>query len=158
MNRGQRPATGARRDDDVAFDDLDDPTQSSDITLDELVRQEEGDDGDDSHSDPLTGEGDDFSWPQTRANRHRSASAVTDDDAEEPALPPTDDDISRRVRRNLRIDPTTMTLRLHVETIDGVVYLRGTVETLDDGDLAAEVASRVVGVEDVVDETELIDR
>ena len=52
-----------------------------------------------------------------------------------------------------RSDAATSSLRLNVETIDGVVYLRGEVDTLDDGDLAAEVAARVRGVEDVVDET-----
>jgi osmotically-inducible protein OsmY len=39
-----------------------------------------------------------------------------------------------------------------VETVDGVVYLRGTVPGLEDTDLAAEVAARVPGVVDVVDE------
>jgi hypothetical protein len=65
----------------------------------------------------------------------------------------SDDEITARVRRLLRTDAATAALRLEVETIDGVVYLRGEVDTLDDGDLAAEVASRVRGVEDVVDET-----
>jgi len=37
-------------------------------------------------------------------------------------------------------------------TVDGVVYLRGRVQSLDDTDLAAEIASRIPGVNDVVDE------
>ena len=64
-----------------------------------------------------------------------------------------DDEITARVRRLLRTDAATSTMRLEVETIDGVVYLRGETETLDDGDLAAEVAARVRGVEEVIDET-----
>jgi|GraSoiStandDraft_2_1057267.scaffolds.fasta_scaffold3759209_1 osmotically-inducible protein OsmY len=48
-----------------------------------------------------------------------------------------------------------MSLELTVETIDGVVYLHGAVPSLDDSDLAAEVAARVPGVVEVVDETTL---
>ena len=69
----------------------------------------------------------------------------------------SDDEITARVRRLLRTDAATSAMRLEIETVDGVVYLRGEVDTLDDGDLAAEVAARVRDVEDVVDETWLRD-
>jgi osmotically-inducible protein OsmY len=65
---------------------------------------------------------------------------------------PGDDEITARVKDLLRIDAATSTLDLDVETVDGVVYLRGTVLSLEDTDLAAEVAARVPGVVDVVDE------
>jgi len=68
-----------------------------------------------------------------------------------------DDELTARVKRLLRTDAATSMLHLEVETVDGVVYLRGEVDTLDDGDLAAEVAARVRDVEDVVDETTMRD-
>ena len=78
--------------------------------------------------------------------------APTSEGAEERAGTPGDDEITERVKDLLRIDAATSTLDLDVETVDSVVYLRGTVPTLEDTDLAAEVAARVPGVVDVVDE------
>jgi hypothetical protein len=69
--------------------------------------------------------------------------------------PLTDDDISIRVRRLLRGDAATSMLRIAVSTEDGVVTLRGAVQTLDDTDNAAEVASRVEGVVEVIDELDV---
>ncbi len=81
-----------------------------------------------------------------------SGFAVSDEEMQERAAPTGDDDITQRVVQMLHDDAATMTLQLDVETVDGVVYLRGEVPGLDDTDLAAEVASRVSGVVDVVDE------
>jgi len=67
----------------------------------------------------------------------------------------TDDEITARVQRLLRSDSATNMLPIRVSTEDGVVTLRGLVETLDDTDNAAEVAFRVKGVVDVVDELEV---
>jgi hyperosmotically inducible periplasmic protein len=78
--------------------------------------------------------------------------ASTSEGAEERAGVPGDAEITERVKDLLRTDAGTSTLDLDVETIDGVVYLRGTVPSLEDTDLAAEVAARVPGVVDVVDE------
>lgn len=65
-----------------------------------------------------------------------------------------DDTLADRVMRRLRGDAATSTLEgIAVEARDGVVYLRGTVQGLDDGDLAVDVASRVPGVREVVDAT-----
>ena len=44
--------------------------------------------------------------------------------------------------------------RIRIATIGGTVVLRGTVDTLDDGDALVEVASRVSGVDEVRDETD----
>ncbi len=79
--------------------------------------------------------------------------AATSEGAEDRAGAPGDDEITARVRDLLRIDAATSSLDLDVETIDGVVYLRGMVQALDDTDNAADVASRVPGVVEVVDET-----
>jgi len=78
-----------------------------------------------------------------------------DDDTQVRSRALTDDEITSRVLRLLRSDSATSMLRIHVSTEEGVVTLRGLVETLDDTDNAAEVASRVKGVVDVVDEIEV---
>jgi hypothetical protein len=78
--------------------------------------------------------------------------AGTSEGYEERAGTPGDDEITERVRDLLGSDAATSTLNLHVYTVDGVVYLRGRVQSLDDTDLAAEIASRIPGVVDVVDE------
>jgi hyperosmotically inducible protein len=144
--------------------------QRDDESLDDL---EENDDEDDVATDALEASDQGRPWmppidppvgPGGRAGvQVRAGFAPTsDDDVNEDAAAGnnrnaeeqrSDDEITARVKRLLRSDAATSTLRLEVETIDGVVYLRGEVDTLDDGDLAAEVASRVRGVEDVVDET-----
>jgi hypothetical protein len=66
-----------------------------------------------------------------------------------------DDEISSLVVRALAEDAATTDLTVDVETIEGVVYLRGAVPTLQDTDLAMEVAERVDGVLDVEDELEI---
>lgn len=77
------------------------------------------------------------------------------EEVDEPEETPSDDQITSRVRRLLRSDSATNMLRIQVEVEDGVVTLRGMVQTLEDTDNAAEVASRVPGVIDVVDELEV---
>ena len=80
----------------------------------------------------------------------------------EPYFPPTDPvvvegpvdgDLAERVRLALARDAATTDLAPEVvEENDGVVTLRGTVQSLEDTDNAIEVAARVPGVKDVVDE------
>jgi len=66
-------------------------------------------------------------------------------------------DLTARVREALEDDAATSGLadRIRIATIGGTVVLRGTVDTLDDGDALVEVASRVGGVDEVRDETEV---
>jgi len=84
---------------------------------------------------------------------------VSDDDESDVEQSPharlTDDEISVTVRRLLRSDSATRMLRIQVSTEDGVVTLRGMVQTLDDTDNAAEVAARANGVLDVIDDLEV---
>lgn len=80
-----------------------------------------------------------------------------EDGDEEPIGQYGDDVIAARVRRLLRSDVATSMLRVRVEVEDGLVTLRGMVQTLEDTDNAAEVASRVPGVLDVIDELEVED-
>ena len=63
---------------------------------------------------------------------------------------PGDEALADAVRRELREDALTSQLRLAVEVKRGVAYVRGAAEDLEDTDNAAEVASRVPGVDRVV--------
>jgi osmotically-inducible protein OsmY len=63
-----------------------------------------------------------------------------------------DEAIADAVRRELREDAATTDLRVEVEVEGGVVYLRGTVPTVDDAENVEEVAGRVPGVQEVVEE------
>lgn len=60
-----------------------------------------------------------------------------------------DDDITQAVMRELREDASTYGLPIQVDTINGVVSLRGQVPALDDAENAEAVASRVPGVREV---------
>lgn len=79
------------------------------------------------------------------------AEALTRTDSEATRL--ADEEITEAVQYLLRLDAATSALHLTVTTASGTVYLRGTVPTLQDSDLATEVAGRVPDVIDVVDET-----
>jgi osmotically-inducible protein OsmY len=69
---------------------------------------------------------------------------------------PGDEAIADAVRRELREDAETTGLSLTVHVVNGVVRLRGRVADLTDAEDAEEVASRVPGVREVIDETKLI--
>jgi osmotically-inducible protein OsmY len=60
-----------------------------------------------------------------------------------------DEEIADDVRRELREDAMTTDLALHVVVLEGVVYLRGRVASLDEAEAAEEVAGRVPGVVEV---------
>ena len=66
-------------------------------------------------------------------------------------------DLTGQVREALEADAATSELadRIGIAMIGGVAVLRGTVDTIDDGDSLVEVASRVSGVTEVRDETEV---
>jgi hypothetical protein len=67
-----------------------------------------------------------------------------------------DEQVTDLVRRELREDATTIDFDIEVETRNGVVFLRGTVETLDDAENVEAVANRVAGVVDVREELEVL--
>ena len=82
--------------------------------------------------------------------------AVDEMDEEDfEGAPLNDDAITAQVQRLLRRDAATSTLRIRVSSVDGIVTLRGVVQTYEDTDNAAEVAWRVRGVADVLDELEV---
>lgn len=64
---------------------------------------------------------------------------------------PGDEALADAIRRELREDASTAGLRIHVEVRGGVAFLHGRVDGLEDADNAAEVASRVHGVRQVVE-------
>jgi BON domain-containing protein len=66
-----------------------------------------------------------------------------------------DEAIADAVRDALALDASTADLQLNVEVESGVVRLRGTVSSIDDGENAEAVAGAVPGVTEVADETEL---
>ena len=63
-----------------------------------------------------------------------------------------DEAIADAVRRELLEDAATTDLRVEVEVRNGVVRLRGTVQDAVDAENAEEVASRVPGVDEVLEE------
>ena len=66
-----------------------------------------------------------------------------------------DEAIADAVREALGLDASTADLELNVEVAAGVVRLRGTVSSIEDGENAEAVASAVPGVTEVAEETEL---
>jgi len=67
---------------------------------------------------------------------------------------PGDEALADAIRRELRQDSSTAGLAVDVRVERRVAYLRGRVADLDDVDNAEEVAGRVPGVEEVVEELE----
>ncbi|MDQ3701580.1 MAG: BON domain-containing protein [Chloroflexota bacterium] len=68
-----------------------------------------------------------------------------------------DEAIADAVRRELREDAATTDLRIDVSVRTGIVHLRGEVRDVDDTENAEEVASRVPGVKNVVEELRVAD-
>jgi osmotically-inducible protein OsmY len=66
-----------------------------------------------------------------------------------------DEAIADAIRRELREDAATTELDVRVMERNGVAHLRGAVPGLDDAEAAEEVASRVPGVVEVVEELEV---
>lgn len=66
-----------------------------------------------------------------------------------------DEDIRDDVARELREDALTTDLELSVTVIQGAVFLRGTVASVDDAENAEAVAGRVPGVTEVHDLTQV---
>jgi len=65
---------------------------------------------------------------------------------------PGDEALAEAVRRELREDALTSALAVDVQVRRGIVFLRGTAGDIDETDDVAEVASRVPGVREVVEQ------
>ena len=68
-----------------------------------------------------------------------------------------DEAIADAVRRELLEDAATTDLTIDVEVREGVVSLRGSVQSVTDAENAEEVAGRVPGVEEVLEELRVVD-
>jgi osmotically-inducible protein OsmY len=68
---------------------------------------------------------------------------------------PGDEALADAVRRELAEDSATADLTIFVAVRNGVAHLRGQVPDLDDADNAEEVASRVPGIREVVEELDV---
>lgn len=68
---------------------------------------------------------------------------------------PGDEAIADAVRRELREDALTTDLPIEVVVEEGVVHLHGRVSSLEEAEGAEDVASRVPGVREVLEELEL---
>jgi osmotically-inducible protein OsmY len=66
-----------------------------------------------------------------------------------------DSEIAEDVRLALEEDAATTDLKIHVHVRRGIVFLRGTVSTIDDAEAAESAASRVPGVIEVREELQL---
>jgi osmotically-inducible protein OsmY len=84
-------------------------------------------------------------------------SAMDEPDEATEVYPNTDDDLAEAVRRELREDAATADLvdQIRVVARDGIVVLRGDVETIDDVENVEAVAGRVVGVVEVREELDV---
>lgn len=78
-----------------------------------------------------------------------NATSMDDLSATDGPAAPSDDEVTEAVLRELLEDPLTTDMALQADTRRGVVYLRGTVETMEDAENAEAVARRVEGVRDV---------
>lgn len=86
-----------------------------------------------------------------------ATSALDDGYTEGSAAIGDESDLTNRIREALRADAATSTLadQVVIGAVGSTVVIRGTVDSLDDGDALVDVASRVEGVVDVRDETEV---
>jgi len=118
-----------------------------------------------THIDDQTAEGDEVYVPPTDPVR-RSDNEVLGgfqttamDDDREPVTQvvggPADVGIVDAVLLELRQDAATTHLDLRVSSMDGVVRIRGFVQDIEDAENAEEVAARVPGVVEVIDETQI---
>lgn len=72
-----------------------------------------------------------------------------------PGLPRGDDEIRTAVLDALKADAYTTDMSVEVEVEDGIVFLRGTVQSLEDVDLIESVAANVPMVEEVREELQV---
>ncbi len=68
---------------------------------------------------------------------------------------PGDEALAEAIQRELREDAATTDLNIAVEVDQGIAYLQGTVPDLEDAENAEDVAGRIPGVIEVVDELDI---
>jgi len=105
--------------------------------------------------------------PVIRISRNQDATTLggfAETSLEEPSEPEdhplrlqnNDEELAERVRYALATDSYTADLNIDVEVEDAVAFLRGKVGSLDDIQQVEEVAGSVQGIDEVVEELEIV--
>jgi osmotically-inducible protein OsmY len=140
-----------------------------DFTNQELLEDPTSAMGPSSSGDDPVGEGDEVYVPPTdpviaideHANAHvlGGFTATSDEEVQvdRSALDGDygDEALAEAILTELREDSMTTDLRIRVHVRNGIAYLRGRVADVDEAEAAEEVARRVPGLEDVVEELEV---
>ena len=106
---------------------------------------------------PVVADPDDPQGARLAAGFGTSADAERFDDSHRAEVLSSEDDFVGRIREALLADSATTGYAdaLAIATRGTTVAIRGVVDDIDDTDMIVEVISRVPGVEDVIDETEV---
>lgn len=125
-------------------------------TTDPLVAIEEGETWI-PPSDPPTVPSDDPQGIEIAAGTGVSADDEPDDDDHRSRELDVEGSLNARIRDALGADAATSVLadRLEIAVVGSTAVIRGVIDGIEDSDNIIEVASRVDGIDDVLDETEL---
>jgi hypothetical protein len=140
----------------TSLDALTDSELRSGETTDPLVAIEEGEVWI-PPSDPPTAPSDDPQGIEIAAGPGVSAEDEPYDDSHRSGELDVEGSLNARIREALRADAATSELveRLRIAVVGSTAIIRGQVDGIDDGDAIVDVASRVAGITDVRDETEI---
>jgi hypothetical protein len=149
-------ATDTQAGDVVSLDDLTDAELRAGETTDPLVAIEEGEVWI-APSDPPVVPSDDPEGIEIAAGPGVSADDEPYDDSHRSGELDAEGSLNARVREALRADAATSPLadRLEIAVVGSTAIIRGTVDGIEDSDAIIDVASRVSGIDDVRDETEI---
>jgi hypothetical protein len=140
----------------TSLDALTDTELRSGETTDPLVAIEEGEVWI-PPSDPPTVPSDNPGGIEIAAGPGASAEDEPYDDSHRSGDLDVEGSLNARVREALRADAATSPLadRLRIAVVGSTAIIRGQVDGIEDTDAIVEVASRVAGIDDVRDETEV---
>lgn len=149
-------ASGDQAGDVLSLDRLTDAELRSGETTDPLVAIEEGEVWI-APSDPPVVPSDDAEGIEIAAGAGVSAEDEPYDDSHRSGELDAEASLNARIREALRADASTSPLadRLEIAMLGSTAVIRGPVDGIEDSDAIIEVASRVAGVADVRDETEI---
>ena len=139
-------------DDVVADDDADFTDQRLTTDATEVVEESDGDEVFFPPTDPVVRPGP-GGQPEIVGGFSPTAEPTAPERSSDGRI--GDEAFADAVRDALALDASTADLTLTVDVVDGVVHLRGTVLSIEDGENAEAIALSVPGVVEVVDETEI---
>lgn len=91
----------------------------------------------------------------TIAQHTRGVTSLIDSIEVQPSMPRFDADITADVISEITLDTTANPAKIDVETVDGIVYLRGTVASPTERQAVDSTARAIIGVRDVVDDIDV---